>query len=87
MERQEFHTHVQRVFKEQQGNSSAAPTAVLGGPDGKQLFQSREEVLRCFAEHFADVLNCLAKPLEQQMLQTIEDLVLKVESGGCAQAE
>ena len=31
-----FHKHVQRIFKEQQGSSSAAPTAVLGGADGKQ---------------------------------------------------
>ena len=44
-----FHKHVQRIFKEQQGSSSAAPTAVLGGADGKQLFQSREEVVKCFA--------------------------------------
>jgi len=75
-----FHKHVQRIFKEQQGSSSAAPTAVLGGVDGKQLFQSREEVVKCFAEHFADVLNCPAK-LDQQMQQTIEELVQKMESG------
>ena len=75
-----FHKHVQRIFKEQQGSSSAAPTAVLGGADGKQLFQSREEVVKCFAEHFADVLNCPAK-LDQQMQQTIEELVQKMEAG------
>ena len=75
-----FHKHVQRVFREQQGSSSAAPTAVLGGGDGKQLFQSREEVVKCFAEHFADVLNCPAN-LDQQMQQTIEELVQRVESG------
>ena len=75
-----FHKHVQRVFREQQGSSSAAPTAVLGGGDGKQLFQSREEVVKCFAEHFADVLNCPAN-LDQQMQQTIEELVQQVESG------
>ena len=75
-----FHKHVLRIFKEQQGSSSAAPTAVLGGADGKQLFQSREEVVKCFAEHFADVLNCPAK-LDQQMQQTIEELVQKMEAG------
>ena len=75
-----FHKHVQRIFKEQQSSSSAAPTAVLGGGDGKQLFQSREEVVKCFAEHFADVLNCPAK-LDQQMQQTIEELVQKMEAG------
>jgi exonuclease III len=78
-----FHKHVQRVFREQQGSSSAAPTAVLGGADGKQLFQSREEVVRCFAEHFADVLNCPAN-LDQQMQQTIEELVQQLESGQAA---
>jgi hypothetical protein len=35
-----FHKHVRRVFGEQQSSSSAAPTAVLGGADGKQLLQS-----------------------------------------------
>ena len=75
-----FHKHVQRIFKEQQSSSSAAPTAVLGGGDGKQLFKSREDAVKCFAEHFADVLNCPAK-LDQQMQQTIEELVQKMEAG------
>jgi hypothetical protein len=75
-----FHKHVQRVFKEQQGASPAAPTAVFGGKDGKELLQSREEVVKRFAEHFADVLNCPAK-LDQQMQEAIEDLVQKVEQG------
>ena len=54
-----FHKHVQRIFGEQQGSNSAAPMSVLGGPDGKQVLQSREEVVKSrFAEHFADVLDC-----------------------------
>ena len=54
--------------------------SVLGGPDGKQVLQSREEVVKRFAEHFADVLNC-PTTLDPQMQQTIEDLVQQVEQG------
>jgi hypothetical protein len=75
-----FHKHVQRIFGEQQGSKSAAPMSVLGGPDGKQVLQSREEVVKRFAEHFADVLNC-PTTLDPQMQQTIEDLVQQVEQG------
>ena len=72
-----FHKHVQQIFKQKHGSSSAAPTAVLGGADCKQLFQSMEEVVKCFAEHFANVRNCPAK-LDQQMQQ---ELVQKMEAG------
>ena len=75
-----FHKHVQRIFGKQQGSKSAAPMSVLGGPDGKQVLQSREEVVKRFAEHFADVLNC-PTTLDPEMQKTIEDLVQQVEQG------
>ena len=53
-----FNKHVQHVFKEQQGYFSAAPTALLGGANARQILQSGEAVAKRFAEHFAYVLNC-----------------------------
>jgi hypothetical protein len=44
---------------------------VLGGPDGKQLYQSREVIVKDFAEDFADILDCTAK-LGQQMLHRLK---------------
>ena len=75
-----FHKHVQHIFGEQQGSKSAAPMCVLGGPHKKQVLQGREEVVKRFAEHFADVLNC-PTTLDLQMQKTIKDLVQQVEQG------
>ena len=76
-----FHKQVQRIFGEQQGSNSAAPMS--GGIDGKQVLQSREEMVKRFAEHFEDVLNC-PNTLDPQMQKTIEDLVQQVEQGSGA---
>ena len=77
-----YHNNLQQIFREQQGSSSAAPTAVcvnltLANPSARvrchsspqvclgvvlvSTLYSREEVVNCFANHFADALNCPAK--------------------------
>ena len=76
-----FHKHVQRVFGPDSGSSSSSePQCILGGADGNQLLQGREAVVKRFAEHFAQVLNCPAD-LDPAMQQTLEGLVQQVEQG------
>ena len=76
-----FHKHVQRVFGPAGGSrSSTEPQCILGGADGNQLLQSREAIIKRFAEHFAQVLNCPAD-LDPAMLQTLEGLVQQIEQG------
>lgn len=76
-----FHKHVQRVFGPEGGSrSSSEPQCILGGADGNQLLQSREAIIKRFAEHFAQVLNCPAD-LDPAMQQTLEGLVQQIEQG------
>jgi hypothetical protein len=76
-----FHKHVQHVFGPEGGSrSSSEPQCILGGADGNQLLQSREAIIKRFAEHFAQVLNCPAD-LDPAMQQTLEGLVQQIEQG------